>query len=137
MKPNTPTAHTLNAWTLAALLSASAANHLLNPKFYYPVVPPSLCTDKGGKFGLVTRRQWVLSSAAPEALAAAGLLLPRTRRAAATATALMFVGFTAGHLSALRRAWGPEGNPSSRRIHTLRLPLQIPLVAWAWSVRKP
>ncbi|AIY00452.1 hypothetical protein ART_0853 [Arthrobacter sp. PAMC 25486] len=84
----------------------------------------------------MTRHQWVLASAAPEALAAVGLLVPRTRRAAATATTVMFAGFTAGHLSALRRAWGPDGTPSARRIHALRLPLQVPLVAWAWSARR-
>lgn len=130
------TSNTISAWALAALLGASAVNHLRNPKFYYSVVPPSLCSDKGGRFALMTRQQWVLASAAPEALAAAGLLIPGTRKAAATATALMFAGFTAGHVSSLRRAYGPKGTPAARAIHTLRLPLQVPLVAWAWSVRK-
>ena len=129
-------ANTISAWALAALLGASAVNHLRNPKFYYPVVPPVLCSDKGGKIGLMTRRQWVLASAAPEFLAAAGLLIPGTRRAAATATTVMFAGFTAGHVSALRRAFGPDGSAAARRIHALRLPLQLPLVAWAWSVRR-
>ena len=130
-------ANTISAWALAALLGTSAVNHVRNPKFFYPVVPPSLCTDKGGKFGVLTRRQWVLASALPEALAAAGLLIPGTRRAAATATTVMFAGFTAGHVSALRRAFGPDGTASARRIHALRLPLQLPLLAWAWSVRRP
>ncbi|UIK89936.1 DoxX family protein [Arthrobacter polaris] len=131
MKPNT-----LNAWALAAVLGASAVNHLRNPAFYYPVVPPSLCSDKGGRFALMTRHQWVLASALPEALGAVGLLVPCTRKAAATATALMFVGFTAGHLSALKHAWGPKGTPQARRVHAVRLPLQLPLVAWAWSARR-
>lgn len=127
---------TLNAAALAALLAASAVNHLRNPEFYYPVVPPSLCSDKGGRLGLMTRHEWVIASAIPEGLAAAGLLLPATRRAAATATALMFAGFTAGHVSALRRAFGPDGTRQARRVHSVRLPLQLPLVAWAWSARK-
>lgn len=131
MKPTT-----LNACALAALLAASAVNHLRNPKFYYPVVPPSLCSDKGGRLGLLTRHQWVIASAVPEGLAAAGLLLPATRTAAATATALMFAGFTAGHVSALRHALAPGGSPQARRVHALRLPLQLPLVAWAWSARR-
>lgn len=126
---------TLSAWALAALLGASAVNHLRNPEFYYSVVPPSLCSDKGGKFGLMTRHEWVLASAVPEALGAVGLLIPGTRKAAASATTVMLAGFTAGHLSALGRAWGPQGSPQARRVHTLRLPLQLPLVAWAWSVR--
>lgn len=127
---------TLSTWALAALLGASAANHVKNPGFYYPVVPPSICSDNGSAGAVLTRHQWVTLSAVPEALAAAGLLLPSTRKAAATATALMFVAFTAGHVSALRRALGPEGTPKSRRIHSLRLPLQIPLVVWAWRTRR-
>jgi len=128
---------TASTWALAALLGTSAVNHVVNPKFYYPVVPPSLCTDKDGRFPLMTRRQWVLASAAPEALAAVGLLVPGTRNATAVATTLMFTGFTAGHLSALRRAFGPDGSSAARRIHAVRLPLQIPLIAWAWSTRRP
>lgn len=131
MKPDN-----VKAWSLAVLLGASAVNHVVNPKFYYPVVPPVLCTDKAGALGLMTRHQWVLASTVPEALAAAGLLIPGTRRVAATATAAMFVGFTFGHLTALRHAFGPKGSPAQRRIHAVRLPLQIPLVAWAWSARK-
>ncbi len=127
----------LKAWALAALLGTSAINHIKDPKFYYAVVPPSLCSDKGGKFALMTRHQWVIASAVPEALAAVGLLIPRTRKAAGTASALMFIAFTAGHVTALRRAWGPDGNSTAKKIHSVRLPLQVPLVAWAWSARKP
>lgn len=128
--------HSISAWALAALLGISAVNHLRNPTFYYPVVPPPLCSDEAGKWGLMTRHQWVLASSIPEALAAAGLLLPSTRRVAATATALMFASFTAGHVSALRRACAPDGTASARRVHTIRLPLQVPLVIWAWSIRR-
>lgn len=85
----------------------------------------------------MSRHEWVLVSAVPEALGAVGLIIPATRKAAATATTLMFAGFTAGHLSALRRAWGPDGTPQARRVHALRLPLQLPLIAWAWSVGRP
>lgn len=128
--------NTVKTWALAALLGTSAVNHVKNPAFYYPVVPPSLCSDKGGKLGVMTRKQWVLASAVPEALAVVGLLIPRTRNVTAVATTLMFVGFTVGHLSALRRAFGPEGTAQTKRIHAVRLPLQVPLIAWAWSVRK-
>ena len=123
------------ALSLAALLAASALNHVRNPGFYYAVVPPQLCSDKGRGKGILTRKQWVLASAVPEALAAVGLLLPATRRAAATSTAVMFVGFTAGHCSALQHAFGPQGSSAAKRIHLARLPLQIPLVVWAWRAR--
>ncbi len=71
-----------------------------------------------------------------EVAAAVGLLVPVTRRAAAGCVTAMFTLFLAGHLDALRKAYGPDGTPAQRRIHTLRLPLQAPLIAWAWSLRK-
>ncbi len=124
------------ALALAAVLAASSAMHLRNPRFFYGVVPPVLCTDAGGRFGLLSRDEWVTLSAIPETVAAVGLLIPATRKPVATATALMFGAFTAGHLSALRRAFGPRGTPKARLIHSLRLPLQVPLILWAWRLRR-
>ncbi len=121
---------------LAAVLAASAAAHLRNPRFFYAVVPSVLCTDAGGRFGVLSRDQWVTLSAVPEAVAAVGLLIPAARKPAATATAVMFGAFTAGHLSALGRAFGPRGTPKARLIHSLRLPLQVPLILWAWRLRR-
>ena len=72
-----------------------------------------------------------------EAAAAVGLLLPATRRAAAGCVTAMFTLFLAGHVDALRKAYGPDGTPRQRRTHSLRLPLQAPLIAWAWSLTKP
>ncbi|MFC8303336.1 hypothetical protein ACFUCV_06580 [Specibacter sp. NPDC057265] len=138
-------AATLSTCALAAVLGASAVNHLRNPAFYYPVVPRILCRDRPGTAGHnrggyapwapLTRHGWVIASAVPEALGAVGLLIPATRGAAATATALMFAAFTAGHVAALHHAAGPEGTAKSRLIHALRLPVQLPLVAWAWRAR--
>ncbi|MCW2133080.1 putative membrane protein [Arthrobacter sp. VKM Ac-2550] len=117
---------------LAALLATSAANHFARPAFYYPVVPAAITTASGP----LTRDGWVQISGALEFAAAAGLLLPQTRRAAGICTAVMFAGFTAGHLSALKRAFGTEGTKQARIIHSLRLPLQVPLVVWAWRTRQ-
>ena len=127
---------TLSAAAMAALLSASAVNHFRSPGFYAGVVPRSICLDKGGRFGVLTRSQWISASGVIEAAAAGALLLPATRRAAATGTALMYVAFIAGHLSALERAFGERGSDRERMIHTVRLPLQLPLIRWAWSLRK-
>lgn len=121
-----------SATALAALLTVSAVNHFATPHFYYPVVPPAITTREG----IRSRKNWVHLSGVFEFAGAAGLLFPPTRSAAATCTAVMFAGFTAGHISALQRAFGPKGSRKARTIHSLRLPLQIPLVAWAWSVRR-
>lgn len=126
----------LSSAAMAALLTTSAVNHFRNPRFYNQVVPRSISTDTQGRFGVMTRRQWTHLSGVLEFAAAAGLLVPATRRAAATATAAMYVAFIAGHLSALQRAFSPRGSRRARLIHSLRLPLQAPLIAWAWSLRR-
>ncbi|MDN3481360.1 DoxX family protein [Arthrobacter sp. APC 3897] len=127
--------HSSSAAAMAALLSVSAVNHFRNPKFYNAVVPRSISTDTDGQYGVLTRRQWTHLSGVLEFAAAAGLLLPATRRAAATGTTLMYIAFIAGHLSALQRAFGPRGSDRQKAIHLARLPLQLPLIRWAWSLR--
>ena len=128
--------HSISAAGMASLLTISAVNHFRNPKFYNAVVPRSISTDTGGALGVMTRRQWTHLSGVLEFAAAAGLLLPATRRAAATATAFMYIAFIAGHLSALQRAFGPRGSDRQKAIHLARLPLQLPLIRWAWSLRR-
>jgi hypothetical protein len=53
----------------------------------------------------------------------------------ALALAALLAASAVGHLAALQRAFGPVGTPRARLIHSLRLPLQVPLVAWAWKSR--
>ena len=125
----------VSAAAMAALLTASAVNHFRNPRFYNAVVPRSISTDTGGRWALLSRRQWTHASGLLEIVAAAGLLLPRTRRTAATGTTAMYAAFVAGHISALERAYGPRGSSRARLVHSLRLPLQLPLIRWAWSLR--
>jgi uncharacterized membrane protein len=84
----------------------------------------------------MSREEWIASSGLLEAAAAVGLLIPATRKVAADATTAMLVAFLAGHIDALRRAYGPRGTQKQRRVHTLRLPLQVPLIVWSWSLRK-
>ncbi|UWX97259.1 DoxX family protein [Arthrobacter zhaoxinii] len=127
---------TLSAVAMAALLATSAVNHFRNPRFYNAVVPRSISTDTEGKYGVLTRRQWTHVSGVIEVAAAAGLLLPATRRLAATGTAAMYVAFISGHITALQRAFGPRGGNKEKLIHSLRLPLQLPLILWAWNLRK-
>ncbi|MCC9177201.1 DoxX family protein [Arthrobacter sp. zg-Y750] len=127
---------TLSAAAMAALLTTSAVNHFRNPRFYNAVVPRSISTDTEGRYGVMTRRQWTHASGVLEFAAALGLLLPATRRLAATGTAAMYVAFIAGHICALQRAFGPRGRDKEKLVHSLRLPLQVPLILWAWNLRK-
>lgn len=134
--------HSVSAIGLGSLLMASAMKHFRTPSFYNPVVPGYLCRDDepgstpNGPLAVMSREEWIASSGLLEAAAAVGLFIPATRKVAADATTAMFTAFLAGHIDALRRAYGPRGTQKERRIHTLRLPLQIPLILWSWSLRK-
>lgn len=140
---------------MSALLLVSARKHFQQPEFFAPVVPDYLCREdyavgdaelevrqdkakaaapRNGALAVMSREEWIAVSGLLEAAAAVGLLIPATRKAAARGTALMFTAFLAGHADALRRAYSPAGTASARRIHTVRLPLQIPLILWAWSL---
>ncbi|GAA4049791.1 hypothetical protein GCM10023063_41870 [Arthrobacter methylotrophus] len=146
------TTQTISAVAMGALLLVSAKKHFQQPKFFTSVVPDYLCreddgtgyvdlenndsmtTPRNGALAVMSREEWIAVSGLLEATAAVGLLIPATRKAAARGTALMFTAFLAGHVDALRRAYGAGGTASERRIHTLRLPLQLPLILWAWSL---
>ncbi|MCU1435555.1 MAG: hypothetical protein JWR71_2280 [Pseudarthrobacter sp.] len=144
---------TISAAAMSALLLTSAMKHFREPQFFSQVVPDYLCReepvtgpddtgdgnipDDGGTrpLAVMSREEWIAVSGLLEAGAAVGLLIPATRRAAATAVAAMFTVFLAGHADALRRAYGPTGSPAQRTAHTVRFPLQVPLILWAWSLR--
>ena len=148
--------HTVSAAAMSALLMTSAMKHFREPRFFEQMVPDYLCrtvpsavgeltegseapAPDGGKrpLAVMSREEWIAVSGLLEAGAAVGLLIPVTRRSTATAVTAMFAVFLAGHLDALRRAYGPTGSPKQRKVHTVRLPLQLPLILWAWTLRKP
>jgi uncharacterized membrane protein len=131
---------------MSALLLASAMKHFRDPRFFRQVVPDYLCLEGTGSgtgpdrrrpFAVMTREEWIAVSGLLELAAAAGILVPPARKATATALTAMFTVFVAGHVDAIRRAYGPEGTAAQRKVHSLRLPLQVPLILWAWSLRKP
>ncbi|MDE8589418.1 DoxX family protein [Arthrobacter sp. NQ4] len=86
-------------------------------------------------WAVLSRDEWIAVSGLLELAAAVGILLPPTRKLTATAITAMFTAFLAGHVDALVRAYGPQGTPRRRKIHAVRLPLQAPLILWAWSLR--
>lgn len=151
---------TISTGAMSALLLTSAMKHFREPRFFAQVVPDYLCRDApdtnskapaagadsaggvntphdgGGRpLAVMTRVEWIALSGLLEAGAAVVLLIPAARRVAATAITGMLTVFLAGHVDALRRAHGPTGTASQRKAHTLRLPLQVPLILWAWSLR--
>ncbi len=109
---------------LAALLAIAGAAHFVTPSGFDAIVPRLLPGS---------RRVWTFTSGAAELGLAVGVLLPRTRRVSATLAAIFFaIVFPANIQMALD--W--KSRPALEfALALLRLPLQIPLIWWAWQVR--
>lgn len=152
-----PAVRTLSAAAMSSLLLTSAMKHFRDPAFFRQVVPGYLCREDrtvaeahdGGHspasdispairprpLAVMTREEWIAVSGLLELGAAVGILVPATRRGTATVLTAMFTVFLAGHIDALRGAYGPHGTSVGRTVHSVRLPLQVPLIWWAWSLR--
>lgn len=114
------------AVTLAALLAGAGATHFAVPKFYDAMIPGPLPG---------TPRMWTYGSGAVEIVTAAAVLTPRTRRRGALAAAGLFAAVLPANVKMALDA--RDGDSSAYRLGTiLRLPLQLPLIAWALRVRR-
>ncbi|RIJ77095.1 hypothetical protein D1871_09060 [Nakamurella silvestris] len=122
MNPNTHRADTVRAAGLAALLTGSGILHFLRPAGFVAIVPRRL----------PAKEALVAVSGAAE-LGCAVLLVPvRTRRIGGILTAGLFAAVFPANISMALRS-----DRRSRRYQVLawaRLPLQIPLIRWAWQV---
>ena len=110
---------------LAALFAASGALHLVRPQVFETIVPRQLPEHRG----------LVYASGVAELACAAGLLHPRTRRAAGWASAALLVAiFPANVQMAVtesKRAGRGTGRRGRQLATLVRLPLQIPLIRTA------
>ena len=113
---------TASPYLLAGLLTTTGVLHFALPEPYDGLIPDWLPGSA---------RAWVYGSGVAELACAAGLLAPRTRRHAATATALLFVAVFPGNIE---MAVHPGDTP--RWLALVRLPLQVPLLLWALQVRR-
>ncbi|WP_369166545.1 DoxX family protein [Streptomyces sp. R28] len=110
---------------LAGLLATAGVAHLAAPRQFDATVPRALPG---------TPRTWTYASGVAELALAAGVALPRTRKAAALATAAFFVGVFPANV---KMAVDWRHRPAPQRAAAIgRLPLQIPLVLWARGVAK-
>ncbi len=109
-----------SATALAALLVMMGTLHFVVPGAFERLVPRYLGPA----------RLWVFLSGAAEVLFGAALLPERTRRAGAWGAAATLVAVFPGNLQMAIAAGAPT-TPLNAAIW-LRLPLQVPLVAWAF-----
>lgn len=110
---------------LAGLLAGAGILHFAAPKPFDSTVPRALPGSA---------RAWTYASGVAELALAAGLAHPRTRRAAAQATAAFFVGVFPANVQ-MAVDWRNRPTPL-KAAAIARLPLQAPLVLWARSVAR-
>lgn len=117
------------ARVVAAAFVVSGTIHLARPRVFEPAVPRALPRP----------RDLVLASGVAELACAAGLLVPATRRFAGAASAALLAGvFPANVQMAVDGVGGLARHRSPARavraaVTLARLPLQWPLIRWAWS----
>ncbi len=117
---------------LCALMGSAGAMHFVAPTPYRCIVPAPL---RGQAAGVVA------VSGVCEVACAALLALPRTRRFGAWATAALFVAVFPANVQMALDSGHPDASAShplnNAALAWLRLPLQLPLILWALSVRRP
>jgi uncharacterized membrane protein len=110
---------------LAALLTVTGVAHFAVPHLYDAIIPHWVPGPP---------RAWTLASGAAELACALGIALPSTRRLGATAAAILFVAVFPANIQMAMDSH--PGSLMGQVISYGRLPLQIPLVAWALWVRR-
>ncbi len=113
------------AYRVAAMLMGIGTVHFLAPKPFDDIVPAELPG---------TPRFYTYASGVAE-IATGALLVPRrTRRLAALAAALLFVGVFPANINMCRLWWN---KPWPMRVAALaRLPLQSPMITTALKIRR-
>jgi uncharacterized membrane protein len=119
-EPDTDAGGTAPAWRpLAGLLAVAGVGHFVVPRPFEAIVPRAL-GDPG---------PWVRVSGVAELACAAALAVPRTRRAAGLAAAVLFVAVFPANVQMTVTALRSERASKAYRAATVaRLPLQAPLV---------
>ena len=106
---------------------ASGTVHLVKPEVFEPLMPS----------WVPAHREVIFGSGVAELLCALGLLLPPTRRVAGLASAALLVGVFPGNVTmAVRSHRGARHWSRNPVVAWARLPLQVPLVAWALAVSR-
>ena len=105
-----------------AAFAVSGTIHLVRPQVFEPLVPAKLGD----------RTAWVYASGAVELACAAGLVT-RQRWAPAAAAATLAVIWV-GNVEMARRWQRSSRRPAWQKVGAwARLPLQVPLIVWAWQ----
>jgi uncharacterized membrane protein len=107
---------------LASLFLISGMLHFLAPAIYLQIMPP----------WLPAHRLLVYISGAAELLGAIGLLVPATRHAAAWGLVVLLVAVLPANIYMATSHLRMPGIMGQSWAQWLRVPLQLPLIYWAW-----
>ena len=114
-------------WLLSGLLATSGTLHFVAPAVFESIVPRFLSSPAA----------WVFASGVAELGCAAAIAVPSTRRRGGFAAATLFVAvFPANVQMALDAHSGSHDLYHSPLVAWGRLPLQLPLIAWALYVAR-
>lgn len=113
------------AVAMSTFLAGGGVMHFLAPAFFDAIVPTQLPG---------TARFWTLASGVAELGVAAAVAVPRTRRLGGLAAAALFVAVLPANVK-MAVDWS-DRSPRERAVAYGRLPLQVPLVLWALTVRR-
>jgi uncharacterized membrane protein len=113
------------ALSLAALLATTGVLHFAAPRPFDSIVPRSLPGSP---------RRWTYLSGVAELAVAAAVAHPRSRRAGGLAAAALFAAVFPANVK-MAADWR-HASPARRAIAYGRLPLQVPLIAWALRVAR-
>jgi uncharacterized membrane protein len=108
----------LTAKAVTGAFVVSGITHLVKPEVFEPLVPEQL---PGGS------RPWVVWSGVAELACAAGMLHPRTRKAAAYASAALLAGVLPGNVKMAADAQRGD-NTALKALTLARVPLQGPMI---------
>lgn len=115
----------LTAYRVAAMLLGVGTLHFVAPKPFDTIVPAELPGNA---------RFYTYASGVAEVCVGAALLPRRTRRLAALAAAVLFVGVFPANVNMCRLWWN---KPWPMRIAALaRLPLQVPMITTALKISR-
>lgn len=110
---------------VVAAFTVSGITHLVRPQTFEPLMPDFL----------PAHRELILASGVAELACAAGILHPRTRRAAGWASAALLVAVFPGNVKMAADAQKTR-NTTYQRMTLGRLPLQLPLIRAALKVAR-
>jgi uncharacterized membrane protein len=102
---------------LVAAFTVSGVTHLVKPETFEPLMPA----------WLPAHRELIYASGVAELVCAAGILHPRTRKAAGWASAALLVAVFPGNVKMAADAQKTR-NTTYKRTTLARLPMQLPLI---------